>query len=349
MPVLAVIAISCAIIAGLASILVNRAQQPDSYPAFSSYRTLPEGASILYEALRQTQGMTAGRNIQPLGAAHFNNAAILLLGTPSASLSADDVEGLAEQGNRVIIGLMPRRNRWIQPGKDQPEGALKRWDIHLAFFRQTDFRDEEDDLLTPGWPMYFAQAKGWDTLRAENGKPVVIQRAMGKGSIVLMANSYLLSNAAMIEDRQTTFLATLIGPVHQTIFDETHFGIEETGSIAALARRYRLQGLVLGLVLVAALFIWQSAAGFPPAPNRLRPIQSVTGEDSASAFLNLLRRNIRRDDILSTCVEEWRKMYQRQAGSKVQIAIDLAESGRKTPVQTYAKIQRLLGAKPNPS
>ena len=347
--ILALIAISCILIAGLASIVVNRAAQPDSYPPFSSYRTLPEGDSVLYQALRHTQGMTADRNIQPLGAAHFNNAAILLLGASTASLSADDVEELAGQGNRVIVGLLPRRNRWIQLGKDLRPDALKRWEVNLAFFRQTDFRDEEEDQLTPGWPMYFSQSTGWQTLRAENGKPVVIERTQGKGTIVLMTNCYLLSNAAMVEDRQTTFLSTLIGPVHQTIFDETHFGIEETGSIAALARRYRLQGLVLGLVLVAALVIWKSAAGFPPAPNRLRPIQSVAGEDSASAFLNLLRRNVRRDDILSTCVEEWRKMYQRRAGSKVQIAIDLAESGRKTPVQTYAQIQQLLGAKQNPS
>jgi len=336
-------------LAGLTSIVQSRAERADSYPAFSSYRTLPEGTSVLYEALRRSPGMTAVRNIQPLGTVHFNNTAILMLGVSPISLNGNgqwfsDMEELADKDNRVIIGLLPHRARFIQAEKDQLEDALTRWNIRLAFVRQIGLRDEEDDKLTPDWPMYFAQSKGWEALREENGKPVVIERATGKGTIVLMANSFLLTNAAMVEDRQTAFLLNLIGPVHRTIFDETHFGIEETGSIAALARRYRLQGLVLGLVLVASLFIWKSAAGFPPAPGMRSP-QAVTGEDSAAAFLNLIRRNIRRDDILSTCVEEWRKMYRRKAGSSLQTAIDLAESGRKNPAQTYAQIQQVLGAK----
>ena len=120
------------------------------------------------------------------------------------------------------------------------------------------------------------------------------------------------------------------------------------GSIAALARRYHLQGLALGLALVAAIFIWKRAAGFPPVSEE-QSVRSVAGEDSTASFLNLLRRNIKRDDLLATCVEEWRKMYQRKAGDRLPAAVDLAESGRKTPAQTYAQIQRLLGAKQNPS
>ena len=351
---LALIAVSCAMLAALTSIVQSRAEQPGSFPEFSSYRTLPAGTSVLYEALRRSPGMTADRNIQPLGTVHFNDAAVLLLGILPISLIGDgpwfaDMEELAGKGNRVIIGLLPHRTRFIQPEKDQLEDALQRWNIRLAFVHRTDVRDDEEDQLTPGWPMYFAQSKGWDNIRSENGKPVVIRKTLGKGSIVLMTNSFLLTNAALVEDRQTAFLSNLIGPVHRTVFDETHFGIEETGSIAALARRYRLQGLVLGLVLVASLFIWKSAAGFPPLWDRLQPVQVAKGEDSASAFLNLLRRNIRRDDILATCVEEWRKMYRRKAGGRLRTAIDLAESGRKTPAQTYAQIQQILGAKHNPS
>src|SRR5581483_1526901 len=108
---------------------------------------------------------------------------------------------------------------------------------------------------------------------------------------------------------------------------------------------YRLQGLFLALVLTAVLFIWKSAAGFPPpADGDRRTAQSVAGEDSAQAFLNLLRRNIKPDDILSTCVEAWRKMYQRKSPGNLQAIIDLAESGSKTPAQTYAKIQQMLGS-----
>lgn len=347
---LAVVAIACIMLAGLSYILQRHAQQAESYPPFSSFRTLPEGTSVFYEALGHRPAMAAERNTKTLGAVHYNNAAILVLGVQLSSLTDDnqwfsDMEELAGKGDRVIIGLQPHRFRFRPADNDRLEEALKRWGVRLGFVLQTDLRDDEEDSLIAGWPMYFAQAKNWDVTREENGRAVVIERSFGKGkgTIVLMANPYLLSNAAMVDDRQTVFLLSLIGPVHQAIFDETHFGIEETGSIAALARRYRLQGLILGLVITACLFIWRSAAGFPPPLRSAhQAAQGVLGEDGAAAFVNLLRRNIRKEDILATCIEAWRKMYERKAGPSLATAIDLAETGRKTPAQTYARIQQVL-------
>jgi len=361
--ILGLIAIAIAALVGLTYILQQHAQQAESYPPFSSYRTLPEGTSVLYDALGRTAGMTAQRNTQPLGTIHFNNAALLLLDVELYSLSGNgqwfsEMEELAAKGNRVIVGLVPHRNRFIQPENDRQSGALKRWSIRLAFTRATDIRDEEDERMVAGWPMYFAESGGWSVVREENGKAVVVERVQGKGSIVLLANPFLLSNAAMVDDRQTTFLAKVIGPMHLVVFDETHFGIEETGSIAALARRYHLQGLLLGLVITSALFIWKSAAGFPPSSGGPKPAQSLMGEDSSAAFLNLLRRNIKTDEVLPTCVQAWGRMYQRKAGASLAEAIDLAESGSGTPSRTYSQIQQVLsrigrlrpdGAKPNQS
>jgi hypothetical protein len=352
--ILALIILVCAMIGGLAYVLQSHAQQVESFPPYSSFRTLPEGTSILYDALRRTSGMNAERNTQPFGALRSGNAALLMLGIQPASLAGNgqwfsDMEALAGKGNRVIIGLLPHRHRFVQTEKEQIGAALKRWSIELAFVRESDLRDQEDGALVSGWPMYFARSAGWNVTRNDSGRAVVIERPEGKGSLVLMANSYLLTNAAMVDDRQTEFLAGLLGSVHQTIFDETHFGIEETGSIAGLARRYRLQGLVLGLVITSLLFIWKSAAGFPPALGGREPTASLMGEDSSSAFLNLLRRNIRQDDILVTCVDAWRKMYERKAGPGLAHAVQIAESGRKTPVSTYAQIQQILGAKQNQS
>jgi hypothetical protein len=352
--VLAIIAVSCAAVAGLSYILQRHAQQAESFPVYSSFRTLPEGTSVLYQALGSAPGMTAERNVLPFGAIHFDDTAILMLGIQLSSLAGNEqwfgeMEELAGAGNRVIIGLLPHHYRFIGPEKDLQTTAMKHWGIRLAYVRDVDFRDEEEDKLMAGWPMYFAESTKWQTMRQESGHAVTIQRVEGKGSIVLVANPYPFSNAAMVDDRQTEYLTDLIGPVHHTVFDETHFGIEETGSIAGLARRFRLQGLLLGLLLTACLFIWKSAAGFPPPARAAQSTQSVTGEDSSSAFINLLRRNIKKEDILSTCVEAWRKMYQRKAGPGLATAIDLAVGGSKTPTQTYAQIQKLLATKPHQS
>jgi hypothetical protein len=346
--IFAVIALAGAALAGITLLVQQHAQQAESFPPFSSFRTLPEGASILYESLRRSPGMTAERNIQPIGTVRDTDAAILMLDIAPLSVNGNDdffndVDELASRGNRVIIGLSPHRTRFTQPNKDELEDTFKRWNIRLDFVRQIDMRDDEDEALIAGWPMYFSKSPGWNATRKEHDRAVVIERPFGKGAIVLLANSFLLSNAAMVEDRQTSFLASLIGPMHRTVFDETHFGMEETGSIAGLARHYRLQGLVLGLVLTASLFIWKSAAGFPPPRvESTGERASVMGEDSAGAFLNLLRRNIRRNDIIVTCVEQWRKMFQRTAGPGLATIVDLAERGRATPVETYAQIQQVL-------
>jgi hypothetical protein len=350
LPRFGLIAIACATLFGLAAILQHHAQQADSFPIFSSFRTLPEGTSILYDALAHTPGVNALRNVRPLGAMRHNDAAILMIGISLGPLASNqqwfsDMEELAAKGNRVIIGLIPHRNRFIQTDPKEYEQTFKRWKIVPAFVRDKDIRDDEDDKLMAGWPMFFASAEGWEPIRKENGRPVVIERAQGKGRLVLLANPYPLSNAAMVDDRQTDFLATLIGPARLAIFDETHFGIEQTGSIAGLARRYRLEGLILGLILTSALFVWKSSAGFPP-PAAVNPASSVRGEDANAAFLNLLRRNVKTEDILATCVEAWRKLNKRTAAATQAQAIDLAEAGRTTPAKTYAQIQHLItGAK----
>ena len=348
---LGVIAIACATLAGLAIILQHHAQQADSFPTFSSFRTLPEGTSILYQALARTPGITAERNVRPLGTLSLTGAALLMLGIPLESLGSNgqwfsDMEELAAKGNRLVIALIPHRHRFLQTDPKELANTLKHWSVTPAFVRETDIRDDEEQKLMAGWPMYFATASGWEITRKENGRAVVIERAQGKGRLIVIANPYLLSNAAMVDDRQTAFLASLLGPARLAVFDETHFGIEQTGSIAGLARRYRLQGFLLGLIITASLFIWRSAAGFPPPPPFSRA-QSVLGEDSAAAFLNLLRRNIKSEDILSTCVEAWRKLNQRKAGPNLATAIDLAEAGRKTPAATYARIQQLLSSASN--
>jgi hypothetical protein len=343
--VLGLIAVACAAIAALVFAIQVRSRQTDSFPLLSSFRTLPEGSSVLYDALGQTPGITVERNTRPFGALPFSDSTILLLDVQPFFFSGNgeffaQVEDLAGKGNRVVIALSPHRRRFIAADPKQTSDSLKRWSIKLGFFRDTDIREAEEPLI-PGWPMYFEAPAGWHDLRKENGHPVVIWREQGKGSIVLVANPYLFSNAAMVEDRQTPFLLSALGPAQRVVFDETHFGIQESGSIAALVRRYRLQGLVLGLLITAGLFIWKSAAGFPPVPPRRQT--AVTGEDSTAAFVNLLRRNIRREDVVKTCVEQWRKVNHRDRAD-IPAALAIAtETGNTAAV--YAKIQSILGAK----
>ena len=68
------------------------------------------------------------------------------------------------------------------------------------------------------------------------------------------------SNEALLESRDTKLLTSLIsGPESRFTFDEYHLGVSETGSVAALARKYGLTGLAAGLALLFGLFVWQSS------------------------------------------------------------------------------------------
>ncbi|MGA2555338.1 MAG: hypothetical protein ABSG04_03605, partial [Verrucomicrobiota bacterium] len=106
----------------------------------------------------------------------------------------------------------------------------------------------------------------WQTLYQRKGHPVIVQRAFGPGSLVLSTDSYFLSNEALRRERHAELLAWLVGPHPDVIFDETHLGVEERPGVAGLMRQYHLQGVLLALALIAALFIWRNSLPLVPPP-----------------------------------------------------------------------------------
>ena len=111
---------------------------------------------------------------------------------------------------------------------------------------------------------------------AVENHPVIIERKWGKGTLVLSSDSYFISNEALQNERQTELLVWLIGSSREVIFDEAHFGIYENPGIASLIRKYRLHGLVLGVIVLAILFVWRRAVSFvPPFEEREETPTSV--------------------------------------------------------------------------
>ena len=83
---------------------------------------------------------------------------------------------------------------------------------------------------------------GWKVIAVQDGKNVIVERAFAHGSLVLLADSYPLSNEALATDRNTGFLLWLIDNRSGVLFDETHLGLSERPGIMTLAQRYGLQG-----------------------------------------------------------------------------------------------------------
>jgi len=152
---------------------------------------------------------------------------------------------------------------------------------------------------------------GWKTIYLLDNEVVVAERAFGGGSVVVATDSYIVSNEAMLRDRQPGLLAWLVGSSHHVVFDEAHLGIADSPGIAALARKYRLHGVVAALLILALLFFWKNSSSLArPAKAAARP-DTVTGRDAAAGFIALLRRNIPPDRVLDLCLAEWNKTFAR--------------------------------------
>jgi len=157
--------------------------------------------------------------------------------------------------------------------------------------------------------LYFVRLEPeWQTLYQAKSQPVLVRRTLGKGEIILATDSFPVSNEALRDRRRPAFLSFLAGPPGRLLFDETHLGTQEQEGIMYLAEKFRLEGYLYGMLGVVLLFLWRNSAPLvPPRPSAGRGVMggAVSGKDSRSGLVNLLRRNVPVSEILKTSFAEW--------------------------------------------
>lgn len=191
--------------------------------------------------------------------------------------------------------------------------------------------------------------KAWRVRKTRDGRPVVVERTLGAGTVVLVADGYLFSNEAMRRDRRSDLLAWTLGTNRTAVFDERHLGVAFTPGIASLARKLRLHGLLPGLLLLGVLVVWRNASSLvPPREDDPEPGSHAPGRDASSAFVYLLRRSIPERDILSACFREWRrsgrgdrKIPAERLGRAESLALAGADR-TQDPAAAYRRIARIL-------
>jgi hypothetical protein len=307
----------------------------------------PETTKSYFETAREERLKEEARTGKPGDAGRTNSAA----------------------ANTNSVPIKPARaKRNLRDGPDElfREVSLKEhWGIDFAFKGlppgqggayepvEAENRKEPDLPASVSWhsSLCFTNLdKAWKVVYARGDTPVMVERRFGAGSVVFCADSYFLSNEAMLKERHADLLAWLIGPSSRVVFDEAHLGIVEQPGVAMLIRKYHLQWVGAGLLLLAALFIWKSSARFAPEAGEEKAEDYVTGKDSAAGFVNLLRRHISSRDVLGVCVAEWQKSivrgkYPAARLKRVKEAMD-AENGqpasKRNPVGTYLAVCRTL-------
>lgn len=302
--------------------------EPNAYPSMSSLNAGPHGAKLLFDALLRMPPLAVSRNYLPWTQWGPSATTILLLGVRPFTLNTFDkqdlieLERLSRRNNRVVLGIQD--DDFV--GKANPKKPFltrTRWGIQIL-------RGVKNPVLE--------NDASWHPVG--NLKDAVEKRLVMGGTIVValhgqdLSNESLASDAAAIDE-----IAPLIGRHTAVAFEETHLGIEESGSIAGLATRYRLHGLIAGLLILVGLFIWNQSVSFPPPPRfESERDTRVVGASARGMFAGLLARHLSPQVLIESCVAEWNRLTPRQ-----RITSEL--SGKLDPVTAYRQLQETLPKK----
>lgn len=195
---------------------------------------------------------------------------------------------------------------------------------------------------------------GWQTIYRSADQPVVVERKLGKGSIVLLADCYPLSNQALREGAQATLLTWIIGENRSALFDEFHLGVGDPPGMGTLLRRYHLETFSAALFVLALLYVWKSSVPFLRDPPPSEAGVTASRKDNFTGLVNLLRRTISREKLLESCFSEWRRSFAReyrghpeklaQVEALLEEAAQLSPRKRDLPA-LYRRISGLLARK----
>lgn len=253
---------------------------------------------------------------------------VLLAGVESSGLTGEDalrarLDLLLARGARVAVFLRPEartggRISGFNPGKDKarrpslplkdakPRATTARlWDARVlrAPERPPDLPEparvrfaRRDSLASGEFPEQhrilgtgrLALGEGWEALYWLDGMPVAARRRVGAGELVLVADTFALSNEGLAEAVPGVFLAALIGDSTRLVFVDTHLGVGDPESFADLARRHGLAPAALAALAAAGLAVWRRASRLVPPPPRERVETAPTG--GAGDLARLYRR-----------------------------------------------------------
>lgn len=278
----------------------------EAYPDYSSERSDPMGAKVLYQSLAGLRRFEVSRNFQPLEFLSVRNATVLLLGISPRLTGADAerVEKLAALGNRVVVGLQEDDN--YRQGPDAV--ILRRWGVKLPATVE------------------------------------MMEKKFGSGVLVVVPEGESFCNGSLARGDRTPLILRALGSGDRIVIDESHLGITESGSIVGLARRYRMQGFALGAALWVALFLWRSMSSFPPAAPAAGASQ-ITGRTSASGLAALLRQNIPPSKLVATAWDLWLKSNPQKVTASRRAKAEALVSQSQDPLAVLAAVHSVLESK----
>jgi hypothetical protein len=214
----------------------------------------------------------------------------------------------------------------ITPVKQDNCISLKeKWGLVFAFaekppgkasYARDDLPGNLPEAISWHTALYFDDLDdAWQVIYAADGRPVIVEKPYGHGSLVLSADSFFLSNEALRSERYPELLAWTLGESAAVVFDETHLGIFKHPGVLTLIKKYRFHWFIFTVAVLALLFIWKNSVYFVPPPKRSQAQSGgdfISNRDSTQGLISLLRRNIPARRVLQVCTREWERTIQPQ-------------------------------------
>ncbi len=258
----------------------------------------------------------------------------------AASADNEAKEEKAEEDEEALDALMP-----VDP---DDEDISERWGFDYGFemplsdaitTRSDDTLPVEEQLrlrsalyfkdLDDSWTPIYVRPDG-----DEESSPyaTVIEKKLGLGTIVVCSDAYFMSNEALRKDRVPQLIQWAMGKNRTLLFSEVHLGNGQQDRIMTLVRRYRLHGVLGGLVLIGFLFIWKNATTLLPRRERMLAARATEERSQQVGLDNLLTRFVSPPSLLATCVQEWRQHVTKKPGTEAVEALYQAtrETGKTT-------------------
>jgi hypothetical protein len=215
------VVLALAFIVGVYALFRLRVDAADAYPPYSTMRADPLGAKALYESLALQSGLTVTRNMRPLSNLGGHDTTLFLLGVDEwfadSTLNhqmTPDIDRMARSGGRLVIAFVPRRprlesevemERQLVGDKIGNKKGVETKHVPTLFEKLgvspvTEIEKRRTDW-SPDPPRYTALwfdklAPEWAVQKTYRNHPVWIERPWLNGSVVLVADSWMLSNEA---------------------------------------------------------------------------------------------------------------------------------------------------------
>lgn len=189
----------------------------------------------------------------------------------------------------------------------------------------------------------------WRVRYVHDGRPVLIERRCGSGTVILVADVFFLSNESLQANRCAGTLAWLVGPHRAVSFHEHHLGVAESRGLVAMARDHGLGYGLLALLAFAALSLWRAAVSFVPPPAEDEAPPDPAGR-AADGLASLLTRHLSPAQLPAACLAAWEARERSPAPALAAARARLAAAERKRLgardiLAVYRDLRRILDPK----